>query len=73
MHCYHAGAGNVRAALAAINPNHGGIHIIQKLWKTEAKGFRTASQNYSQLALAAMVEMDKRLAIENKNLVAFSK
>jgi hypothetical protein len=73
MHCYHAGAGNVRAALAAINPNQGGIHVIQKLWKTEAKGFKTASQNYSQLALAAMIEMDRRLAAENKNLIALAK
>jgi len=73
MHCYHAGAGNVRAALSVIKPDQGGIHIIKKLWTTEAKGFRIASQNYSQLALAAMIEMDKRLLVQNKNLIASSK
>lgn len=72
MHCYHAGAGNVKAALAVIKPTEGNFEVIKKLWLTEAKGFRTASQNYSQLALAAMIEMDKRLAKENANLLVSS-
>jgi Transglycosylase SLT domain len=63
MHSYHAGSGNVKAALAAINPSEGGIDLIRQLWHTEAKGFRTASQNYSQLALAAMIEMNKKVGI----------
>lgn len=61
MHSYHAGAGNVKAALEAINPTEGGIAVIQKLWVTQAKGFRSNSQNYSQLALAAMIEMNQRV------------
>jgi hypothetical protein len=73
MHCYHAGAGNVKAALQVINPKEGNMDVIKQLWHTQAKGFRTHSQNYSQLALAAMIEMDKRLAAENANLLASSK
>lgn len=61
MHTYHAGAGNVRAALGAIRPTEGGMQLIQTLWQTQAKGFRTASQNYSQLVLAAMLEMNDRV------------
>ncbi|MFL5752284.1 MAG: transglycosylase SLT domain-containing protein, partial [Bacteroidia bacterium] len=53
MHCYHAGAGNVRAVLQAINPERGGMELVQTMWRTQAKGFKTASQNYSQLVLAA--------------------
>jgi hypothetical protein len=72
MHCYHAGSGNVKAALGVINPKEGNIDVIKQLWHTEAKGFRTHSQNYSQLALAAMIEMDKRLTSQNANLLATS-
>ena len=71
MHCYHAGAGNVKAALDVIEPKDGGFHIIKQLWRTEAKGFRLASQNYSQLALAAMTEMDHRLNL-NERLLTYS-
>lgn len=63
MHSYHAGVGNVKAALTAINPTEGGIDLIKKLWHTEAKGFRYNSQNYSQLALAAMLEMNSKVGI----------
>lgn len=63
MHSYHAGVGNVKAALTAINPTEGGIDLITKLWHTEAKGFRYNSQNYSQLALAAMIEMNQKVGI----------
>ena len=73
MHCYHAGAGNVRAAVLATGCTEGGMELIRKLWVTEARGFKGASQNYSQLALAAMIEMDKLLAKEHANLVVSSK
>jgi hypothetical protein len=63
MHAYHAGAGNVRAALNVIKPTYGGMDLIQTLWHTQAKGFKTASQNYSQLVLAAMLEMDSKLSL----------
>lgn len=63
MHVYHAGAGNVRAVLQAIKPTGGGMQLINTMWHTQAKGFKSASQNYSQLVLAAMLEMDARLKL----------
>ncbi|MCD6068385.1 MAG: hypothetical protein K0S33_3211 [Bacteroidetes bacterium] len=63
MHSYHAGSGNVKAALWAIQPTAGGMDVIKRLWVTEAKGFRYASQNYSQLALAAMIEMNNKISV----------
>lgn len=66
MHAYHAGAGNVKAALDVMKPTHGGMDLIQTLWHTQAKGFKTASQNYSQLVLAAMLEMDERLSLNEQ-------
>ena len=53
LHSYHAGSGNVRGVIEKINPDSGGIQLIQKVWRTEYKGFKNASQNYSQVALAA--------------------
>jgi len=58
LHVYHAGAGNVKLALAKINPSKGNMGLITTLWQTEAGGFRNASQNYSQLALASMLELN---------------
>ncbi|PKR80497.1 hypothetical protein CW751_08965 [Brumimicrobium salinarum] len=55
MHVYHAGAYNVAGVVNKINPNKGGMTLIQKMWITENGRFRNASQNYSQLALAAML------------------
>lgn len=69
MHCYHAGAGNVKAVLQAINPEKGGMELLQTMWHTQAKGFKTASQNYSQLVLAAMLEMNGKV---NLNTFAVS-
>ncbi len=65
MHAYHAGAGNVKAALLAINPQSGGMELVRKIWQTSAKGFKIASQNYSQLVLAAMLEMNNRVHIND--------
>ena len=64
MHVYHAGAGNVKAALESIKPTQGDFSLIQTLWHTQAKAFKTASQNYSQLALAAMLEMNAKLNLD---------
>jgi len=71
MHIYHAGAGNVGAALEKINPAEGGMDIIRKLWRTEAKGFKNESQNYSQIALAAMVSFDRLINAESENDTLF--
>lgn len=61
LHVYHAGAGNVDAALNVIQPTTGGMWLVEKLWTTTAGNFGNASQNYSQLAISAMIEMDMAL------------
>lgn len=64
LHIYHAGSGNVDAALNVINPTSGGMWLVKELWTTKAASFGNASQNYSQLALAQMLEMDAALGKE---------
>lgn len=59
LHTYHAGAGNVRNAINVINPSEGNMELITTLWQTEVGSFRNASQNYSQLALATLIELDR--------------
>ena len=59
LHTYHAGAGNVDAVLEIIQPKAGGVQLIRDIWATEVGGFKNASQNYSQLALASLLEMDR--------------
>ena len=58
LHVYHAGAGNVKKAIQVIDPHKGDMQLITQLWQTEAAGFRNASQNYSQLALASILELN---------------
>jgi len=60
MHIYHAGAYNVRKALFTLQPTQGNMALIYNLWQTSTARFKSASQNYSQLVLAAMLEMDER-------------
>lgn len=64
MHCYHAGAGNVRRVVDVIAPTEGGMKLIQQMWRTEAGGFRNSSQNYTQLSLAALLELEEILLNE---------
>lgn len=59
LHSYHAGAGNVEGVLSLIEPEEGGMELIKRVWQTEYKGFKNASQNYSQIALASLLELDK--------------
>ncbi|MGZ4062275.1 MAG: transglycosylase SLT domain-containing protein [Bacteroidia bacterium] len=61
MHSYHAGAGNVKKALYSFMPTKGDMNLIYTLWHTTTRHFKSASQNYSQLVLASMIEMDKRI------------
>jgi len=61
LHCYHAGPGNVQAALKKINPQYRGMDLIIRLWNTESAGFKNASQNYSQVALAALLELEEMI------------
>ncbi|MFM9007120.1 MAG: transglycosylase SLT domain-containing protein, partial [Bacteroidota bacterium] len=64
LHAYHAGAGNLSAAINKINPDSGGQWLITTLWKTQAGGFKNESQNYSQIALAALLNFDELLRID---------
>lgn len=61
MHSYHAGSGNVKKALYTFMPKHGDMSLIYNLWHAQTRHFRSASQNYSQLILAAMLEMNSRI------------
>jgi hypothetical protein len=58
MHIYHAGSGNVSKVIEAINPTEGGQKLITQMWQTKAGGFGNASQNYSQVVLAALLTLD---------------
>jgi len=59
MHCYHAGAGNVDGVLTnVVKPTSGDNSIITTIWHSEYGGFKNASQNYSQLTLAALIILD---------------
>ena len=61
MHIYNAGAGNVQLAKDA-SPQPGiGSDLIKQLWNTSAGRFKSASQNYSQLILAAFLEYEERI------------
>lgn len=63
LHSYHAGAGNVEGVLEAINPEKGGMELMKKVWTTEYGGFKNASQNYSQVALASFLELDRVMSM----------
>ncbi len=63
LHVYHAGAGNVEKALAMINPELGNMDMIKILWNTSAGDFKNSSQNYSQVAITMLLELDKLLNI----------
>jgi hypothetical protein len=68
LHSYHAGAGNVAGVIRKINPSEGGMQLIQTVWQTTYGGFKNASQNYSQLALAAFCNFDQMI-MQNKDSV----
>lgn len=55
LHVYHAGALNVKAVVAKINPVSGGQDLIKSMWQTSAASFGNNSQNYTQLALASQL------------------
>ena len=59
LHLYHAGAGNVDKLLVnVVKPTKGGVHFIDTIWHSEYGNFGNSSQNYSQLALAALLVLD---------------
>lgn len=53
LHIYHAGAGNVGGLIDNMKPDSGGMWLITEMWQNEFGGFKNASQNYSQVALAS--------------------
>lgn len=69
MHSYHAGAGNVKKALFSFRPTQGNMNLIYTLWHTETKQFKSASQNYSQLVLAAMLEVNEKFGLAPHQLL----
>lgn len=73
MHAYHAGAGNVKKALFSFMPTKGDMNLIYTLWHTETKHFKTASQNYSQLVLAAMLEVHEKYKLNPNKLLISTK
>jgi hypothetical protein len=72
MHSYHAGAYNVQNALFTFRPKEGNMDLIYNLWHAQTSRFKSASQNYSQLILAAMLEMNERNNMLNKSQASAS-
>ncbi|MFN5984406.1 MAG: transglycosylase SLT domain-containing protein [Fluviicola sp.] len=69
MHVYHAGSGNVKAVVNACGEVDCGEELIQKMWQTKAASFGNSSQNYSQLTLAAHLQLEE--LIHQKELVIY--
>lgn len=65
MHVYHAGALNVKAVVERIGTVQNGDELIQKMWVTTAASFGNSSQNYSQLALAAHLQLSDYMKAKN--------
>jgi len=57
LHIYHAGAGNVGGLIQSFDYKPSGKELITKMWQSEWGGFKNASQNYSQVALAALLNL----------------
>ena len=61
LHVYHAGAGNVAAVVAKIQPKEGSQQLILDMWQNKAASFGNGSQNYTQLALAAQLILNEMI------------
>ena len=57
LHIYHAGAGNVESLLRQLDQPLQGMELIKWMWRNEYGNFKNASQNYSQIAIAAMLTL----------------
>ena len=57
LHIYHAGAKNVESLLSQLEEPIQGMELIQWMWSNEYGNFKNASQNYSQIAIAAMLTL----------------
>lgn len=70
LHVYHAGAGNVAKALNVMQPQVGNMAMIMQLWNTNAGGFQNCSQNYSQVAIASLFELEEYLINQSNKQIA---
>ena len=68
LHAYHAGAGNVRCVIDAINPTTGGQDLIRQVWQTTCGGFKNESQNYSQIALASILNFNELTGLDGDTI-----
>lgn len=66
LHVYHAGARNVGSLLSQLEEPLEGMELIQWMWKNEYGNFKNASQNYSQIAIAAMLTLNEIVLSWNK-------
>lgn len=57
LHIYHAGSYNVGGLIEDLAPEKGGLELISLMWVSEWGKFKNASQNYTQVALAALFEL----------------
>jgi hypothetical protein len=57
LHIYHAGARNVESLLNQLEQPLQGMELIKWMWRNEYGNFKNASQNYSQIAIAAMLTL----------------
>ena len=57
LHIYHAGARNVESLLSQLDQPLQGMELIKWMWRNEYGNFKNASQNYSQIAIAAMLTL----------------
>ncbi len=67
LHVYHAGAGNVAPVIDKICPSEGNQELIKQIWQTSCGCFRNSSQNYSQLAIASLLELDALILTSHRN------
>ena len=57
LHIYHAGARNVESLLNQLEQPLQGMELIKWMWRNEYGNFKNSSQNYSQIAIAAMLTL----------------
>jgi hypothetical protein len=61
LHIYHAGAGNVEGLLKQQESPLSGKKLILWIWQNEWGGFKNASQNYTQVAIAALLSLQDEI------------
>lgn len=61
LHIYHAGAGNVQRLLQQQEMPLKGKELIVWMWQNEYGNFKNASQNYTQVAIAALLSLQDEI------------